>query len=265
VTSIQLDNHISALLTASSSTHITMTEETDIKKMKVSDLQHALAKRGLSTEGLKSDLINRLQTRLDEEEFGIVEAPAAGTTVSPGTNIGCDEAESSPAAEEKPAEGEHAAESSEDPASASVGIPEKGEAPRASGENIATAENSSGEASKVTAEMSFKEKMEQRAKRFGIAQQPPAGDYKKGGGAGGGKSQKQQTQRAKREQSHHESGKKREGTAKMQEQQKKAKAVEQPLLSKEEIEKRLARAKKFGTTEGVDDLKAMLRKYRFQS
>lgn len=231
----------------------------------VSDLQHALAKRGLSTEGLKSDLINRLQTRLDEEEFGIVEAPTAGTTVSSGTNIVCDEAESSPPAEEKPVEGRQAAESSEDPASASGGNPEKGEAPKTAGETVATAENSSGEASKVTAEMSFKEKMEQRAKRFGIVQQPPAGNKKKGGGVGGGKSQKQQTQQSKKEQSHHDSGKKREGTAKKQEQPKRAKVVEQPLLSKEEIEKRLARAKKFGTTEGVDDLKAMLRKYRFQS
>ncbi|KAL7468754.1 hypothetical protein ACHAXS_008984 [Conticribra weissflogii] len=229
----------------------------------VSELQHALAKRGLSTEGLKSDLVNRLQTRLDEEEFGIVEAPAAGTTISSETNIGGDEAESSPPAEEKPAEGGHEAESSEAPALATGGNPEKGEAPKSAGVTMTAASNPSGETSKVTTEMSFKEKMEQRAKRFGIVKQHPPGD-KNGGGGGGGKSQKQQTQQPKK-QNGQESGKKREGAAKKQEQQKKVKVVEQPLLSKEEIERRLARAKKFGTTEGVDDLKAMLRKYRFQS
>ena len=48
-------------------------------------------------------------------------------------------------------------------------------------------------------------------------------------------------------------------------QPKKQKVEEKPLLPKEEIEKRLARAQKYGTTEGVDELKAMLRKHRFQS
>ena len=51
-------------------------------------------------------------------------------------------------------------------------------------------------------------------------------------------------------------------------QQKKKQKVEKketPLLPKDEIEKRLARAQKYGTTEGVDELKAMLRKHRFSS
>ena len=45
---------------------------------------------------------------------------------------------------------------------------------------------------------------------------------------------------------------------------KKAKVAE-TLLPKEEIEKRLARAAKYGTTHGVDELKAQLRKHRFSS
>lgn len=54
-----------------------MGEELDVKKMKVSELRDALSKRGLATVGLKADLVNRLQARLDEEEFGCLESTAA--------------------------------------------------------------------------------------------------------------------------------------------------------------------------------------------
>jgi len=59
-----------------------MGEDTmDIKKMKVSDLRIELSKRDLMTTGLKGDLINRLQARLDEEEFGFTVAPSSGGAV----------------------------------------------------------------------------------------------------------------------------------------------------------------------------------------
>ncbi|KAL4132935.1 hypothetical protein PRIC2_003264 [Phytophthora ramorum] len=40
------------------------------KKMKVSELRTALESRGLSSNGLKTELIQRLELALDEEEFG---------------------------------------------------------------------------------------------------------------------------------------------------------------------------------------------------
>eukprot|EP00578_Thalassiosira_sp_NH16_P020687 CAMPEP_0181099532 /NCGR_PEP_ID=MMETSP1071-20121207/12709_1 /TAXON_ID=35127 /ORGANISM="Thalassiosira sp., Strain NH16" /LENGTH=273 /DNA_ID=CAMNT_0023182199 /DNA_START=92 /DNA_END=913 /DNA_ORIENTATION=- len=269
--------------------------ETDIKKMKVTELREALDKRGLPTEGLKSDLFTRLQARLDEEEFGLAEAPPAGSPAADaaaaveknGTEDPVPES-SEPAKEAIAAAVEVAPAPAEEKMVVEPGKDGKGadEGAQAGKPDKETAGASQEAVPKVTAEMSFKERMEQRAKRFGIQ---PSENTKKDmraqrfgtGSKGGNSKNNQQHQQGgrnkgkgggqknnpKKQQGQQQTGnKKREsggGGGGKKQDQKKQKVGEKPLLPKDEIEKRLARAAKYGTTEGVDELKAMLRKHRF--
>lgn len=237
-----------------------------------------LEKRGLGTDGLKADLVNRLQARLDEEEFGaLADEPAAVATAGGGVSKKTtDETSSSKKTETTKA----AAAKKKTPASASSSTreaPAKTAAapkPAEAATSAATSktndvpkqqpaapsdETKAAEAEKIaaaaaalsppesTAGLSFEEKKRQRAMRFGIP--VVSKDTVEKAAVKGKKGKRDRLASSNKRQKTGESTKEKEP----------------PLLPLEEIEKQLERAEKFGTADKakIDQLKAMKRKYRF--
>jgi hypothetical protein len=227
----------------------------------VTELRTELSRRGLSTDGLKAELVNRLQARLDEEEFGLAEPPpAAAAGDAPAAEPAKTDDKPSPS---KPEATVEVAKKSE-PAPATEGTAET----KADADTKATEEEENpAEAPvvKVAEGMSFEEKKRARAARFGM----PVVDKKEAQKKKGDEQTKNQRKRkGGRESGHGEDQRKtnpgRGEGDKPKRQKTEPKKDNFDGLSKEELEKRLERAKKYKVTNStVDAMKAALRKHRF--
>lgn len=221
----------------------------------VSELRAELAKRGLSTDGLKAELVNRLQVRLDEEEFGLAEAPTATSPAAAATAPApVPEPAPAPAAEPaKEPEPPVDEKKPEEPATEEAPM----EAPAAAPTPTETPAPAPAAKAVDTKGMTFDEKKKARAARFGIKEKPAPqkrgnnNNNTKGDGKNGNKRRKSND------------GKKQETGNKKVKTPVKKNTFES--LSKEELEKRLKRAEKYGVVnENVDAMKSALRKYRFE-
>jgi len=123
----------------------------DAKSLKVGELREELAKRGKPTDGLKADLITRLQEALDEEEFGLASTDAP--------------VEAAPAAAPAPAEEAVPVEATAAPDAAA---PTEAAPVEAVVEPVVEAATAASSVELSEEDKAMEEKRRARAERFGI-------------------------------------------------------------------------------------------------
>lgn len=218
-------------------------------------MQNELKRRGLATDGLKADLVNRLQTRLDEEEFGMVDPPPDEPTNTTST------AATTPTSTSPP---KSATKSSNEEPKAETKVENKEKpapAPAAKVETLVV-DAKPVPAQPMPSGLSFEEQKKRRAERFNIPVVEIKEDKPK---EKGGKREPKEKQDPK------EKGAKRDKKSEAPKTNNKrakteVKKTEKEILPKEEIEKLLARADKYGgDPKRTEELRVMLRHYRFSS
>jgi len=270
--------------------------DTDLKKWKVKELQKELERRGLGTEGLKADLINRLQTRLDEEEFGLTDVAGAASasldkptcnpvvvhtktekSIEVGSKLTSEKTISVDTFMANQPVSKVELDFAYDPPSQ---ITEK--VSMESAHKTTVSLNKSTESTTAVKVMTFEEKKKSRAKRFGISLAPDTDPEKKlnkedGIGTSPGVISSADVIRSESKKRQKTTGDNklndfsaRIGLESPSEQLVKSQiAVGVPvedlsLLSKEELQKRLDRAMKFNIRgPSIDRIKIALRKFRF--
>jgi len=246
----------------------------DIKKLKVSDLRAELAKRGLPTDGLKAELATRLQVRLDEEEFGLAEAPtgaspsaaaaAAAATVSSPAPASAAVPTPAPASTEKAPAAVETEKKSFEPVAIVKETAKEADSSESGAAKEAAASAEPAKASD-TKGMTFEEKKKARAARFNLTTTPAPSKN-------GGKNDSRKRERGNKGEGNDGKLKKRNDGNKGQDVGKnksagvkKSNKTSFESLSKEELEKRLKRAEKYGVKgENVEAMKIALRKFRFE-